>query len=188
MAFLLRLGQVTSQSKDPVDLWQRVLRSLRTNHPDLPFAVLYSVTTNTSDRVSKDSDTSSSRTWELQGTVRIPDTCSSIPDRVTEKAMGDFLPTFAELVNADSSVLLSNTEGSLPVFVSRDGCSVSGDERSSVFLPIRSVSHQLLGFLLLGINAKKRFDDDYKVFIELINRQLTSSLAVSLPVPSHECF
>jgi hypothetical protein len=48
-----------------------------------------------------------------------------------------------------------------------------------VFLPIKSTSDTTLGFLILGVNPMKRYDDDYRIFVELLSRQLATSIAVS---------
>lgn len=57
--------------------------------------------------------------------------------------------------------------------------SLAGDLRcnSIVLLPIRSTGDNILGFLLLGINPRKAYDSDYKILMELLSRQLTTSMA-----------
>lgn len=34
-----------------------------------------------------------------------------------------------------------------------------------------------MGFLVLGVNPRRQFDDDYRSFIQLLNMQLATSLA-----------
>jgi hypothetical protein len=43
----------------------------------------------------------------------------------------------------------------------------------------RSTADNVLGFLLVGINPHKRYDEDYTLFIELLSRQLATAMAVS---------
>ncbi|KAH7379750.1 putative histidine kinase M3YPp [Cadophora sp. MPI-SDFR-AT-0126] len=178
MAFLLRSGQYISSSRDPQDFWEQLMFSLQADHPDLPFALLYSVNPDISESASEASDNSQNRNWVLQGKVRVPDTCSNIPIAATDQSMEQFLPTFSELIRSENPTLLRAEDDSLPDFVARDMSVLEGaPEKSAVFLPIRSTADNLLGFLVLGLNPRKRFDADYRVFIELLTRQLATSLA-----------
>jgi hypothetical protein len=94
--------------------------------------------------------------------------------------MERFLPNFYDLVKADGPTLLHKDSGSLPEFISRDIPVMNGEQTcdTAIFLPIRSTGDNVLGFLVLGLNPRKKYDDDYKVFIELLSRQLATSLAV----------
>jgi hypothetical protein len=188
MAFLLRLGQYIASSREPKDFWQQLLLGLQGDHLDLPFAILYSAGGDINETLSESSELSRNlRNWVLEGVVRVPETCSSIPKRInTEQAMEDFLPNFPELVRQDSPSLLWAEDGTLPEFISRDITAIIDSEhpcKSAIFLPIRSTADNILGFLILGVNPRKRFDNDYKVFIELLSRQLATSMAVCFPGP-----
>jgi len=178
MAFLLRSGQYISSSRDPQDFWQQLMFSLQADHPDLPFAILYSVNPDISESASEASDHSQNRNWVLQGKVRVSDTCSDIPVAATDQSMELFLPTFSELIRSGNPTLLRAEDNSLPDFIARDmRVPDRALEKAAVFLPIRSTADSLLGFLVLGLNPRKRFDADYRVFIELLTRQLATSLA-----------
>ncbi|KAH7327165.1 hypothetical protein BKA65DRAFT_528165 [Rhexocercosporidium sp. MPI-PUGE-AT-0058] len=178
MAFLLGSGQYISSSRDPQDFWQQLMFSLQADHPDLPFAVLYSLDGVISESASQASGSSQDRNWTLHGKIRIPDTCSDIPIAATEQSMELFLPTFSELVKSDSPTLLRADDGSLPEFIPRHMAAQNGHtDQPAIFLPIHSTADNLLGFLILGLNPRKRFDADYRVFIELLTRQLATSLA-----------
>lgn len=182
MAFLLRAGNLISSSRDQQEFWQQLIFSLQADHPDLPYALLYSVNSDVSESGSEASDNSQNRNWILQGKIRVPDSSQGIPIAATEHSMEQFLPTFPDLIKSESPTLLGAEAGSLPDFIIRDISAINGElERSAVFLPIRSTGENLLGFLVLGLNPRKRFDADYKVFIELLTRQLATSLAVRLP-------
>lgn len=155
--------------------------SFQADHPDLPFAVLYSVNPDISESASEASDNSQNRNWVLQGKVRVPDTCSNIPIAATDQSMELFLPTFSELIRSENPTLLRAEDNSLPDFIVREMNVPDGaPEKAAVFLPIRSTADSLLGFLVLGLNPRRKFDADYRVFIELLTRQLATSLAVSI--------
>jgi hypothetical protein len=181
MAFLLRLGQYIASSREPKDFWRELLRGLEADHLDLPFAILYSAG-DVNETLSESSE--QSRTlgeWVLEGLVRVPESCSDIPRRITnEQTMVRFLPNFYNLVKVDGPTLLLEESGTLPEFISQDIPVMNGEQtcNAAIFLPIRSTGDNVLGFLVLGLNPRKRYDDDYKVFIELVSRQLATSMAV----------
>jgi hypothetical protein len=139
MAFFLRLGQYIASSREPKDFWQQLLLALQGDHLDLPFAILYSVGGDINETLSESSEMSQHlRNWTLEGLVRIPETCSSIPKRInTEQAMEDFLPDFYDLVKQDSPTLLRADDRTLPEFISRDITVVMDGEhpcKSAIFL------------------------------------------------------
>lgn len=181
MAFLLRLGQYVNASRDQKEFWQQVAISLQAEHMDLPFALIYSVDGDFNDAISEASDQShEGRKWSLECKLRVPSSCSSIPTRSTEQEMEDFLPGFSDLIRAGSSTLLLAENGTLPEVLAWNIPVMDNEPaQSAVFLPIRSTGDAVFGFMVLGLNPRKRFDGDYEVFIELLNRQLATSLAVS---------
>lgn len=186
MAFLLRLGQYIASSREPKDFWQQLLLALQGDHLDLPFAILYSAGGDINETLSESSELSQNlRNWTLEGLVKVPDSCTSIPKRInSEQAMEDFFPKFYDLVKHESPTLLRAEEGTLPEFISRDITVIMDGEhpsKSAIFLPIRSTADNVLGFMILGVNPRRRYDDDYKVFIELLSRQLATSMAVRIP-------
>ena len=187
MAFLLRLGQYIASSREPKDFWQQLLRGLKADHLDLPFGILYSAGGDINETLSESSEQGQLlRNWVLEGLVRVPEPCSALPRRITdEQTMERFLPNFYDLVKADGPTLLHKDSGSLPEFISRDIPVMNGEQTcdAAIFLPIRSTGNNVLGFLVLGLNPRKKYDDDYKVFIELLSRQLATSMAVGQPSP-----
>ena len=191
MAFLLRLGQYIASSQEPKDFWQQLLLALQGDHLDLPFSIVYSAGGDINETLSESSELSANlRNWTLEGLVKVPQTCSSIPKRIgTEQAMEEFLSDFYELVKQDTPTLLQADTGTLPEFMSREiTITMDGEHpcKSAIFLPIRSTADNVLGFMILGVNPRRQFDADYKVFIELLSRQLATSMAVSCPFLSKD--
>jgi hypothetical protein len=184
MGFLLQLGQHIASSREPKYFWQQLLIGLEANEFDMPFAILYSAGGDVMETLSESSEQSQNlKNWVLEGSKRVPDADTIIPQRLTnETATEDFISNFGELIKAESPSLLLAKDGTLPEFLS--DIPVLDDLRceSAVFLPIRSTGDTVLGFLLLGVNPRKRYDNDYRIFMELLSRQLATSMAVSQPV------
>jgi hypothetical protein len=181
MAFLLRLGQHIASSREPKEFWQQLLLGLDANELDLPFAILYSAGGDVNETLSESSEQSQHlKHWALEGLIRVPESCTAIPKRLTnDLELEEFVPHFSEIIRADSPSLLLKENRTLPEFISRDIPVMENEKcESAVFLPIRSTGDNILGFLILGISPRKKYDTDYGVFIELLSRQLATSMAV----------
>ncbi|KAF8863038.1 putative histidine kinase M3YPp [Acephala macrosclerotiorum] len=181
MAFLLRLGQLIASSREPKDFWRQLLLGLEADHLDLPFAILYSAGADVNETLSESSEQSQNlKNWALEGLVRVSGSCLSILNRIsTEREMEQLLPDFFDIVRSESATLLTSENGLLPDWMTKEIRVNDGEHacESAVFLPIRSTTDNVLGWLLLGLNPRKQFDDDYKAFIELLSRQLATSMA-----------
>jgi GAF domain-containing protein len=51
---------------------------------------------------------------------------------------------------------------------------------AAAFIPIRPTGENPLGFLIIGINPRKRYDEDYQLFVVLLTRQLATSIAAAV--------
>ena len=184
MAFLLRLGQYIASSREPKDFWQQLLRGLEGNHPDVPFALLYSAGGETNETLSVSSEQGqNSRIWALEGSVRVAAYAPSIPSRLdSENDLDEFLPDFLDLIKKDSPTVLLAEDGSLPAALIDDlGVLENGDVcEAAAFIPIRPTGENSLGFLVIGINPRKRYDEDYQLFVVLLTRQLATSIAAAV--------
>ena len=187
MSFLLRVGQMTAASREAKEYWQQLIRGMDVSNPDVPFAFLYSAGGYGDETLSIASGNSSDyQEWDLEGSIGVPDTI------ITKyKGFGAmksdvelFLPNFKALIKSETPTLLQLQDGSLPEFFSHDIPIMNMTQKceAAAFLPIRSTGDNVLGFLLVGINPRKRWDDDYSIFVELLNRQIATSMAVSLNV------
>lgn len=182
MIFLLRLGQFIASSREPKDFWRQLLRGLELDHPDLPYALLYSAGNDVNETLSESSALSHHSNWVLEGSVRVPDAEKTVPKHInSEYPMDEFLPSFSELVKSDSPTLLHREDGTIPapLIAALQGM-LAWD--TVVFLPIRATTDNVLGFLIIGLNARRKYDDDYRLFIQLLSRQLATSMAAAVLV------
>lgn len=184
MAFLLRLGQYIASSQEPKDFWQQLLRGFAPQNPDIPFALLYSAGGEVNEELSVSSEQSQNlRIWALEGSVRISESDLDIPSRLSsEDDLDGFLPNFLDLIQKDAPTVLHAKDGSLPPSIIQTIQTTDNLEvcDTAVFLPIRPTGENALGFLILGINSRKRYDEDYQLFIWLLSRQLATSIAAAV--------
>lgn len=199
---LLKLGQEMTLAQSVADFWPRILTALSDNVFDFPFAILYSVANN-EDTPTVCSDTCHSlsncilegdsecsdnylslKCCNLEGTIGVPQDHPAAPSRIDLQSSKDgYVMAFRDAMHTGEPNLLSVADGTLPKTLTEDiqwrGC---GEPcREAIVCPIRpvhtSTEENVLGFLVIGVNPRREFDEDYQSFIQLLDRQLATSLA-----------
>ena len=181
---LLKLGESVALAKSVSSFWVQVLKSLEDNEFDFPFALLYSVLDDTeSDEAGSISSESSQsmKSCVLEGSLGVPEGHPSAPTRLDlKRARGGFIPSFREAMQTREPKILQIADGTLSESL-MDGFHWRGFPepcRLAVVCPIRpTTGENVIGFLVVGINPRRPYDDDYQAFVSLLNRQLATSLA-----------
>ncbi|KAF2139955.1 uncharacterized protein K452DRAFT_253627 [Aplosporella prunicola CBS 121167] len=183
MLTLREVGERTASARDIRSFWEQVLSALATNEHDTPFALVYSVSDDA------DSDSSSMHSSSilgtkqclLEGSLGVPPGHPCAPDRLELKtSMEGFGPVLREVMKTDRPVLLEVGTGDLPpqIIEGIGGRGFDDPVRSVIVCPIHpTTGESILGFLVLGVNPRRPYDDDYSLFIQLLSRQLATSLA-----------
>ncbi|KAK4541919.1 hypothetical protein LTR36_007283 [Oleoguttula mirabilis] len=183
MLTLREVGERTASARDVKGFWAQVLSSFEFNEYDSPFLVLYSV----ADEADSDSSSMhsmsamSSRSCFLEGALGVPEGHPAASDQIDLKAgMEGFGPVFREVMKTDKPVLLEVGSRDLPHSLI-EGLEFRGfgdPVRAVVVCPIHpTTGDTTLGFLVLGVNPRRPYDDDYGLFVQLLSRQLATSLA-----------
>jgi PAS domain S-box-containing protein len=183
MLTLREVGERTAIARDVKGFWDQVLLALTENEFDTPFALLYSVSDDS------DSDTGSlysnsllgSKHCYLEGSLGVPSGHQAAPDQIDLKeGQEGFGPVFREVMKTDKPVVVSIGSGDLPrsMMENLDWRGFGDACRDVVICPIHPTTGEtILGFLVIGINPRRPYDDDYNLFIQLLSRQLATSLA-----------
>lgn len=180
-----RLGGDLSRAQSRKHFWKLLLESLEHNHFDVPFALLYSVgDMEDGDQSSTSSASGSSisqRSCLLEGTIGVPEGHVAAPQHIDLKRSREgFIPAFREAMRTSEPTLLHTRDGSLPEEL-LDGIDFRGFGdpcHEAVILPVRPTTGELaLAFLVLGVNPRRPYDNGYKAFTSVLNRQLATSLA-----------
>lgn len=177
MLTLREVGERTAAAREVKDFWGQVLAGLENNEYDTPFVLLYSVSKD------YDGDLSSSQSKQccLEGSLGVPEGHQAAPTQLDLRHDSQgFGPVFAEAMNLDHPVLLERENGSLsPELIDGISWRGFGDPcRAAVVCPIHpTTGDSILGFLVMGINPRRPYDDDYHLFVQLLSRQLATSLA-----------
>lgn len=183
MLTLREIGERTASARDVKGFFSQVQGSFEFNEYDSPFLLLYSVSDDhDSDSSSMHSNSIiSSRQCYLEGSLGIPDDHHASPAQIDLKSgMEGFGPVFREAMKSDKPVVLQVGSHELPESLMEGlECRGFGDPvRAVVVCPIHpTTGDTVLGFLVLGVNPRRPFDDDYELFLTLLSRQLGTSLA-----------
>lgn len=190
MSTLLWLGQCLATATDSRSFWQQLLKGLEPNHPDVPFAMLYTAASHerlekdTSDDDSGRSERSSvfdSKQWLLEGTLGISMGHPGLPGKLdSDEAASAITPKFRNVIRAGIPTVLRVGDGTFPKGLIGEAKSRAfGDIcDAAVVIPIGpSTRDNILGFLIVGINPRRVYDHDYSQFMQLLHRQVATSMA-----------
>jgi PAS domain-containing protein len=181
MALLLRLGQELAISRNRQGFWDHLLWGLEPDDPDITYALLYSAGRDDQAALSTSVEHSfQPHEWILEGSVRVPNSDVNVPKNIRQgPEMDAFLSDFDKLLHSESPTILSRNDGSMPYRLA----TALGDTLSSAtaaFLPIRSTCTNIAGFLIIGLVSQESYDNDYRLFVQLLSRQLATSMAAAV--------
>jgi PAS domain S-box-containing protein len=185
MLTLREIGLKTAQARDVKSFWTQLQKGLEYNELDAPFVLIYSVCEDSESEVSSLTSGSFAHPPQilLECSIGVPDghPCAvrSIDLRYSDEG---FAPYMREsMAQSASPIILSEEDGSLPAELI-EGVSWSGYGdpcRTIVVFPVHPTTacDSVVGFIVLGINPRRPFDADYQLFVNLLSRQLATSLA-----------
>ncbi|KAL1296620.1 hypothetical protein AAFC00_000109 [Neodothiora populina] len=184
MLTLREIGERTASARDVKAFWGQVLAALEMNEYDTPFVLLYSVSDEAdSDTSSMHSNSvvSSSKQCILEGTLGVPEGHRAAPTSIDlGSGTAGFGPVFREVMKTVKPVLLEVGSRDLPPnLVAGLHSRGFGDPCQGVVVcPIHpTTGESVLGFLVVGVNPRRPYDEDYSLFVQLLSRQLATSLA-----------
>ncbi|KAI1342904.1 hypothetical protein F5Y15DRAFT_271562 [Xylariaceae sp. FL0016] len=185
MLTLREVGEMTAMARDIKGFWCQVNKGLEYNEDDVPFNLVYSVTEDSESDVAS----MHSGSWvnppqlSLEASLGVPQDhpcmVSSLDLRTSHEG---FAPYMREsMSNSGKPVILSADTGTLPEGL-MDGFAWRGSGEpchSIVIFPVHPTtgSESVVGFIVMGINPRRPYDEDYELFINLLSRQLATSLA-----------
>ena len=183
MLTLREVGEKTAAARDVKGFWSQVLTGLEYNEYDTPFVLLYSVTDEPDSDASSAHSNSilSPRQCVLEGSLGVPDGHKAAPSQIDLKAGTDgFGHIFREAMKTDRPILLQTDNNTLSTELLEgiDWRGFGDPCRAAVVFSIHlTTSDSVLGFLVMGINPRRPYDDDYDLFVQLLMRQLATSMA-----------
>ncbi|KAI8959679.1 hypothetical protein F5Y11DRAFT_296555 [Daldinia sp. FL1419] len=185
MITLRDVGEKTALARDVKSFWSRFNEGLESNEDDIPFSLVYSVTEESESDVSS----MHSGSWVnppllmLEASLGVPQGHPLLIRSLNLRTSSEgFAPYMREsMSNAGQPIVLSAADGTLPEGL-LDGLTWRGPGdacKSIVIFPVHPTtgSESVVGFIVMGVNPRRPYDEDYKLFIDLLSRQLATSLA-----------
>ncbi|KAK8064915.1 Hsp90-like protein [Apiospora phragmitis] len=185
MLTLREVGEKTSLARDVKSFWSQVQQGLEFNKEDIPFVMVYSVSDDSESDMSSMHSGSLSHPPQLvlEASLGIPagHSCLISPLDLKTSVEG-FAPYMRDsMAQAGVPILLSKDDGTLAedLMIGFDFRGDSGDCQAIVIFPIHPTTggDSVVGFIVIGVNPRRPYDDDYKLFIHLLSRQLATSMA-----------
>ena len=183
MLTLREVGEKTSSARDLKTFWQQCLTGLEYNEHDSPFVLLYSITDDLDSDASSMHSNSNTGTKQciLQGSLGIPNDHPAAASVIDLRNGNEyFASVFREATKADRPLFLSVDNGMLDAqFLEGIEWRGFGDPcTAAVCCPIQLIGGEsTLGFLVMGINPRRPYDDDYSLYVQLLSRQLATAMA-----------
>ncbi|KAL8910977.1 MAG: hypothetical protein Q9171_003788 [Xanthocarpia ochracea] len=181
MLTLRDVGEKTAAAHDLPSFWQNVLEALAWNAYDAPFVMIYSVADDPESDVSSVSSGLGIKHCTLECALGVPEGHQARPSHIDLRNGNHFWArVFREAMKDSRPLVLQTDNGTLNADLLQgiqwrgfgDKC------RAAVCCPIHLTGGEsILGFLLMGLNPRRPYDDDYNLFVQLLGRQLTTSVA-----------
>ena len=182
MLTLRELGERTASATSVNEFWPQVQKALEYNEYDIPFALIYSVKDDIESDVSSLQSGSVAHLpmLVLESSLGVPkEHLSAVSNLDLRFSQEGFVPYMRQSIGAP--VVLSEEAGTLPAYLIKDmSYRGFGDPcRTIVIFPVvpTTTTDAVAGFIVMGVNPRRPYDDDYQLFIHLLSRQLTTSLA-----------
>ncbi|TQN70603.1 Hybrid signal transduction histidine kinase K [Colletotrichum shisoi] len=186
MLTLREVGEKTAAAKDVRGFWSRVKEGLEFNDVDVPLALIYSVKDDHSE-----SEVSSMHSGsiahppllQLEGSLGVPEGHPAALSHLDLKSSEEgFAPYMRQSMTMQGApIVLSSEAGNLPtkLLEGLDWRGFGDPSRTIVILPVHptTAGESVVGFIILGTNPRRPYDDEYQLFIHLLSRQLATSMA-----------
>jgi PAS domain-containing protein len=184
MKMLIELGEALATARNVDSYWERTLQELAKVEPryDIPLAILYAVEDDLEAGDSTPVLRRPAKRCRLQGALGVPEKHPIAPALLNLRTGTEALSSsFREALEAQHPTLLQTRDGTLPPSL-LEGLYCRGFEgdpcRAAVICPIRPTKEEdVMGFLVLGLNPRRPYDNDYRQYISLLSQKLATSLA-----------
>lgn len=170
LLIITRLLSIVS-APDMASYWRDALKGFESNERDIPLAAIYSFETDMHDKSQKS-------IIYLQATLGVDEGHALALKRVNLIEGNEaIVPLFQRTILANGPTVFQRDDGSLPESLMQDiEWRGFGEPSTALAILPLTAGEEVLGFLLIGLNPRRAYDEDYDGFVQLLNRQLSTSL------------
>ena len=184
MLTLREIGECTSAARAVSQFWSLLIEGFQYNEYDAPLVIVYSLNdVEDSDVASSTSSTNAAlKQCHLEGALGVEVGHPCAPETIDLKYDGHrgFGETFRQAINSEKPIVLSAEAGTLDESLLQgvEWRGFGDPSRIVVVAPIRpTTGESTLGFMVMGTNPRRPYDEDYDLFVQLLSRQLATSIA-----------
>lgn len=184
MLTLREIGERTAAARAVHQFWSLLIEGFQYNEYDAPLVIVYSLSEGdeNNDNASSASSTAAAlKQCRLEGVLGVDRGHPAAPEVIDlkhdTKGFGAF---FKEAITTEKPIVLTLEDGTLDqaLLEGIDWRGFGDPSRVVVITPIRpTTGESTLGFLVMGTNPRRPYDEDYDLFIQLLSRQLATSVA-----------
>lgn len=184
MLTLREIGERTATARQVSQFWGLLIEGLEYNELDAPLVLVYSLNEDLADNETGSSGSSgaaSNKVCYLEGSLGIPADHAATPAVIDMKTSNKgFASSFRQALTTDRPIVLRIDDGTLDADM-LEGIEWRGfgdPSRVVVIAPIHpTTGESTLGFLVMSTNPRRPYDEDYDLFVQLLGRQLATSVA-----------
>ncbi|KAF5020797.1 hypothetical protein F66182_7175 [Fusarium sp. NRRL 66182] len=185
MLMLREIGERTAAATTVQGFWPQVQKGLEFNEYDVPFALIYSAREDTESEVSSLHSGSLIHSPQLllEGSLGVPDNHpAALPQLDLRTSDDGFAPYMRQSMAAGGvPIVLSEENSNFPMNLV-EGLHWRGfgdPSKTLVVFPVipTTTGESVIGFIVMGVNPRRPYDNDYELFIHLLSRQLATSMA-----------
>ncbi|KAF1917679.1 putative histidine kinase HHK11p [Ampelomyces quisqualis] len=181
---LVELGTKTAKARTLPSYWDLATDTLKLNAKDVPFALLYAVDSQHGSDVGSVSSPGSLppiETYLLKGSIGVERDHAIAPSCIDVQQGAHILqPFFTQAIKSKKATIINLEELALSDadLQSIDWKGYGEPCRTIVVCPLAlTTGDQVEGFLVLGTNPRRPFDETYQQFVHVMLRLLATSLA-----------
>lgn len=161
----------TVSAPDVASYWREALKGFESNERDIPLAVIYSLDRDMHEEVP-------TSIIHLQAALGVVEGHPLALKRVDlMQGSETILPLLQKTITANGPTIFQREDGSLPEpLIQGIEWRGFGEPSNALAVVPLTAGEEILGFLLIGLNPRRPYDEDYAGFVQLLSRQLSTSL------------
>jgi hypothetical protein len=176
---LLKVGQLTSEARSTGQFWDKIAEAIRPYEYDFPAAVLYSQCELSDPAESGGTHKGALDRCSLEWTIGYKPDHPAIPLHLDLHEDTGMARAMVNAARDGTAMLYREDDGILPEDLYKDTEKRAFGDPLKVFLvvPIRTYDETIVGYLLVGLNTRRPYDDEYKDWIKVFSNLLGASAA-----------
>ncbi|KAJ4373075.1 hypothetical protein N0V83_003366 [Neocucurbitaria cava] len=179
---LVEMASQTANARDFDSFWHIAQRTLTLNDKDVPFALLYAADRHGgTDTVPSPNSTPPLDKCLLKGAIGVESDHPIAPSVISVNEGSHIFQSFLQQAIKSRKATIVQLDELVSTGTTLQGIKWKGYGepcRTIVICPILlTIGEQVVGFLILGINPRRPFDEAYQSFVQVTLRLLATSLA-----------